>query len=283
MRPQPEEERAEIPLFRIAPVRGLNHPDLVECWHNRELFRALVWRDLAVRYQHTALGVAWVVIQPLATMLVLALIMGTFAHVPSPGVPYCLIAFCGLLAWTLNSRGLNEGSRSLLVHEELLKKVYFPRLFIPATPVASALVDVSIMTVALLVTTLAVGLPLGPHALLLPVFLAMSFLLALSTACLFSACDLLYRDVRHLIPFIGQMWFFLSPVIYPSSLVPPAWRWLYNLNPIVAVVDGIRWSLLGSPPPAPGLIAESIAGILLIGAIGTYVFRAIESTMADTI
>jgi lipopolysaccharide transport system permease protein len=268
-------------LIRVP--RGLPHPDLAECWHYRDLFFALVVRDLTVRYRHTLLGILWVIAQPLATMLVVALILGKFAHLPSDGVPYTLVAFCGLLPWMLCSRALGDGVRAMSSGSGLVTKIYFPRLFLPSVPIVSSLPDLGIMVLVLMVAMPITGQAYSFRMMALPGILAIALALSLGISWLMSACDVMFRDVRHLAPFISQLWFYLSPVIYLSTLVTGPWKPFYRLNPLATIIDGVRWSVLGTA--APGLLAISfcVLSTVLVLAVGLYAFRYAERHLDEVV
>ncbi len=279
------EDHGMSPVLQIRPPAGLPHPNLRECWLFRDLFMAFLWRDLAVRYRHAFLGITWVVLQPLATMAVLGLVLGRHGLTSDRmGARTHLMAFCGLCSsWTLITRSLGEGSRSLAANEALLTKVYFPRLFVPATPVCTTLVDLAIMSAVLLVLLPFWGAWPGLSMLLLPLFLLQALLLALGLAWLVSGMDLLFRDLRHLVPFLAQVWFFISPVIYPSSLVPGSMRRIYDLNPLVGIIEGVRWSVLGAPMPElrTEVLGASVSVMLFL--LGMYVFRYLERSLTEAL
>ena len=276
-------EQTEVPLLRIQPTKGWRWLDLRELWAYRELIYFLTWRDLKVRYKQTALGIAWVLLQPLAMMAVFVLFFGRLAHVPSDGVPYPLFALAGLLPWQLFSRTISESTNSVLVDQRLITRVYFPRLSIPLASTLAGLVDF-LVAGSLFVIFLAVshkGLP--QTVIWLPCFLLLLLITALGIGFWLSALNVEYRDVMYLIPFLNQFWLFLTPVVYPSSLIPEPWRIVYGLNPMVGVVEGFRWSLLGTGhPPGPMMLASTLVAVswFLSGIIW---FRTREQTFVDTI
>ena len=256
---------------------------LHELWAYRELLYFLVWRDIKVRYKQTVLGAAWVILQPLLTMVVFTLFFGNLAKVPSDGIPYPLFSFTGLVPWTLFAYSLTESSTSLVTNQNLITKVYFPRLIIPLASVLAGLVDFAISFSVLLVLMIYYGVVPQLAALTIPLFVIFAVLAALSVGIWLSALNVEFRDVRYTIPFLTQVWMFITPLAYASSLVPPRWRLIYGLNPMAGVVEGFRWALLGKTG-APGLLlAASIgaAGLLLIG--GIYYFRRMERTFADVV
>jgi lipopolysaccharide transport system permease protein len=247
----------EAPVVVIRPRSGWADLALGEAWAYRDLFLLLTWRDLAVRYKQTVIGVAWVALQPLATMAVFSLFLGRLAGVPSDGAPYPLFVLCGLVPWLLMTKAINDAGTSLSANERLITKVYFPRLLLPTAVVASGLVDLAISALILLVLLAGWGRPLSLDALLLPAALVQTLVLALGVGWWLSAFDGLYKDVRYTLPFVTQLWFFASPIAYPASLVPADWRWLYGLNPIAGIIDVIRWTLLGTPRPDAGQIGRA--------------------------
>jgi len=267
----------------IRPSTGWTGVSLRDVWAYRELLYFLAWRDIKVRYKQTALGVIWVVIQPLFAMLVFSVFFGRLAGMPSDGVPYPVFAFCALLPWQLFAHALTESSASLVTNQNLITKVYFPRLIIPLAPVLASLLDFLI----------AFGLLLGMLAYYritptlwvwtLPLFLLLAIALAIGVGLWLAALNARYRDVRYTIPFLTQIWLFATPIAYPSSLVPEPWRAWYGLNPMAGVVDGFRWALLGTADAPGGLMAVSAAVTLVILVSGVHYFRRTERTFADTI
>ena len=256
--------------------------NLGDLWAYRELLYFLTWRDVKVRYKQTLMGVAWVVIQPLATMLIFTFVFNRIAHLDSGAIPYPLFAYSGLLLWAFFAGAVSAGTNSLISNTSLVTKVYFPRAFIPAAAVGAGLVDFGVG--ALLMAGLAVyyGVHVTWGLLLLPVFVALAAALALATGMLASALTVKYRDLRHALPFILQFWMFASPVIYPSSAVPARWRWLLTLNPLAGVLEGFRASLTGlgfdwTLAAVPFFVAP------LLLALAFYVFRRLEDTFADVI
>jgi len=276
-------EAAGPPHVVIRPSTGWTGVSLRDLWAYRELLYFLAWRDIKVRYKQTALGVIWVVIQPLFAMLVFSVFFGRLAGMPSDGVPYPVFAFCALLPWQLFAHALTESSASLVTNQNLITKVYFPRLIIPLAPVLASLLDFLI----------AFGLLLGMLAYYritptlwvwtLPLFLLLAIALAIGVGLWLAALNARYRDVRYTIPFLTQIWLFATPIAYPSSLVPEPWRAWYGLNPMAGVVDGFRWALLGTADAPGGLMAVSAAVTLVILVSGVYYFRRTERTFADTI
>jgi len=273
---------ADAPVLVIEPSRGWVPLRLGELWAYRELLYFLVWRDIKVRYKQTALGVAWAVLQPLFTMLIFTIFFGRLAKVPSDGVPYPLFAYCGLLPWQLFVRSITDSAGSLVSNQSLITKVYFPRLVIPLSGVLAGLVDFALAFGLLIVLMVFYGTAPTPNVVFLPLFVLMAVGSALAVGLWLSALNVKYRDVRHTIPFLTQCWLFVTPIAYPSSLVPPEWRAVYGLNPLAGVVDGFRWALLGSG--APGSIVFVSAVVVIAGLVaGLYYFRRMETSFADVV
>jgi lipopolysaccharide transport system permease protein len=265
---------------RLTPRKGWEWPPLREAWAGRELLLWLVWRDVTIRYKQTALGVLWAVIPPLLTMVVFSVFFGRLAHMPSDGLPYPLFALCGIIPWTYFSTALGNGAQSLASQQHILSKVYFPRLFFPLTAVLTPLVDFAIALVVLLALAGAYGLSLPGSIVWLPAFLALGILTATAVSLWLSALSARYRDVRFVIPFAVQLWMFLTPVVYPASIVPDRWRTLYGLNPMVGVIEGFRWALAGGRSPAPVTFTAAIAVMALLAG-GLVYFRREERTLVD--
>jgi lipopolysaccharide transport system permease protein len=256
---------------------------IAEAWSARELMYFLVWRDLKVRYKQTALGALWALIQPFATMVVFSLFFGRLVGVPSDGVPYPIFAFAALVPWTYFSTALGGGAQSLVGSQGLISKVYFPRLVIPIASIATPLVDGGIAMAMLFVLMGWYGI-LPPSAVaVLPLFAALAIAAAAAAAVWLSALGARYRDVRYVIPFLTQFWLFVTPVAYPTTLLPERWRLVYGLNPMATVVDGFRWTLLGTPPPAPAMAAVSCAVVALALWTGLKYFQRSEARLADTL
>jgi lipopolysaccharide transport system permease protein len=267
----------------IRPTNGLPSLHLGELWHYRELVYFLIWRDVKVRYKQTALGAAWAVIQPLLAMLIFTVFFGRLAKVPSDNLPYPLFAYCALVPWTFFATGLTMGSNSLVEGANLLRKVYFPRMVMPLSSVLAGLVDFSIAFVVLLGMVAFYGRWPGLNVLWLPPLLLLGLMTALGVSLWLSALNVEYRDVRHTIPFIIQIWMFASPVAYPASLVPSKLRPLYGINPMVGVVEGFRWALLGAHTrPGPVVIVSVVASLSILIS-GALYFRRMEKTFADVV
>ena len=270
-------------ILRIRPSRGWQQLKLKELWHYRELLYFLSWRDIKVRYKQTVLGAAWAVIQPFFTMVVFSLFFGKLAKVPFDGVPYPLFAFAALVPWTFFASGLTHSSNSLVDSATLLKKVYFPRLVIPISSVMSGVVDFVFAFIVLLAMMLVYGVLPTANVMWLPLLLVLAFGTALGVGLWLSALNVQYRDVRHTISFLTQFWLFATPIAYPSSLLSEPWRTVYALNPMVGVVEGFRWALLGTgTAPGPMILVSSLTAlIILVG--GAFYFRRMEKTFADVV
>jgi len=274
---------ADISVIRIEPSRGWVSIELSELWTYRELLYFLIWRDVKVRYKQTVIGIGWAILQPLLTMVIFTMIFGNFAKIPSDGLPYPVFAFTALLPWNLFAGALNRCTLSLVGSANLITKVYFPRLIVPVSAIISGIIDFAIAFVFLL------GLMLWFHivptwgAIALPIFLLLTLITALAVGLWLSALDVRYRDVGHAIPFLIQIWMFLSPVAYPLSVVPEKWRLLYSLNPMVGVIEGFRWALLGKESPDFMVIAVSTAVVVALLLSGLVSFPRLERTFADVV
>jgi lipopolysaccharide transport system permease protein len=285
----PEARPAKAPLFVIRPGSGWRAVNLGELWRYRGLLWFLALRDVQVRYKQTALGVAWALLQPLFTMLVFTLFFGKLGgmdgRVPWDG-PFALYVFAALLPWQLFAFALTQSSTSLVANRGLITKVYFPRLIVPTAPLLCGLLDFAISFGLMLLMMLAwpgyAWVP-GWQVLFLPLFLLLAVLTSLAVGLWLSALNAIYRDVQYTLPFLTQFWLFLTPVAYPSSIVPERWRWLYGLNPMVGVVDGFRWALLGTGDLSLASLAASVlsVGLLLYG--GAAYFRRMETYFADLV
>jgi lipopolysaccharide transport system permease protein len=279
--PAREEPRREV--VRIRPSRGWKALDLGEMWRYRELLVFLAWRDVALRYKQTALGVGWAVIQPLFTMIVFSVFFGALARVPSDGVPYPLFSLVGLLPWQLFAYALTQASNSLVAEQRLITKVYFPRLLIPLASVLAGLVDFLIAFALVVVAMLIYGVVPGWAILAVPLLTLFAVATALAVGLWLAALNVQFRDVRYTVGFLTQLWMALTPVAYPSSLVPEAYRPLYGLNPMAGVVEGFRWALLGQPDLPVGLMAVSATVVLVLLVGGLFYFRRLERTFADVV
>lgn len=272
-----------VQVIRIERSRGWVALQLKELWAYRELLYFLVWRDVKVRYKQTALGVSWAIIQPVFTMVIFSLFFGRLAKMPSDGIPYPLFSYAALVPWTFFSHGLTLASNSLVGSANLIKKVYFPRLAIPIASVTSGAIDFVIAFIVLLGMMIYYGIVPTLNVIWLPLLLLITFVTSLGVSLWLSALNVQFRDVRYMIPFLTQLWLFATPIAYPSSLLSEPWRTLYSLNPMVGVVEGFRWALLGTDTaPGPILIVSSLAALaLLVG--GAFYFRRLEKTFADVV
>jgi homopolymeric O-antigen transport system permease protein len=271
------------PTAVIEPSRGLGLPDVPLLWRFRELLYFLVWRDVKVRYKQTLLGAAWGVLQPVANMLVLTLVFGMFARIPSEGFPYAVFAYTGVIAWGYLSAALAAASTSLVSDQGLLTKIWFPRLVLPLASVARPAVDLGISTLAALALLAWYGIAPTWRLLALPAWALLAAATALAVGVWLSALHVRFRDVQHAVPLLLQIWMFASPVAYPISLVPESWRWLYVLNPAAQVVEGVRWSLLGKPDVIAHGLPVTVALVLLGLVGGSIFFRRMERSFADVI
>jgi lipopolysaccharide transport system permease protein len=274
----PEDAR----MLVICPSRGWVALNLGDIWEYRELLYFLTWRDLKVRYKQTALGVAWAIIQPLFTMAVFSLFFGRLAHMPSDGVAYPVFSFTALLPWGLFANALGQASNSLVGSSNLLTKVYFPRLIIPLSSVLSGLVDFTVALGVLLILLPIYSVTPGVAVLAFPLFVLLALVAALGVGLWLSALNVEYRDVKYVVPFLTQFWLFATPVAYPSNLLSEPWRTVYGLNPMVGVVEGFRWALLGTQSPGPLIAVSATASVALLVS-GLYYFRRMERTFADVI
>jgi lipopolysaccharide transport system permease protein len=254
-----------------------------ELWAYRELAFFLTWRDIRVRYAQTAIGVAWAVLQPLDLMVVFTVFFGNLANIPSEGVPYPIFSFAALLPWQLFARSLTEAASSLVKDQQLISRVYFPRLLIPVAPILAAVVDFLVASVLLVGLMAFYGISPGWSILWLPLFCVILMVTALGAGLWLSALNVEYRDVSHALPFLNQLWLFLTPVVYPSSLVPERWSWIYGLNPMTGVVEGFRWALLGVGPGPSLRLGGAIVVALGLFLTGIAWFRSREGRFADVV
>jgi lipopolysaccharide transport system permease protein len=269
-------------VLRIEPSRGWISLHLRELWNYRELLYFLVWRDTKVRYKQTALGAAWAIIQPLGTMVVFSVFFGRLAKMPSDGVPYPIFSYAGLVPWTFFASGLTQSSNSLVGSANLIKKVYFPRLTIPIATVLAGIVDFFLAFVILVGMMLFYGIVPTANVLWVPAFLLLALSTSLGVGLWLSAMNVQFRDIRYVVPFIIQFWMFATPIAYPSSLLHEPWKTLFGINPMVGVVEGFRWALLGSGHPGGMLIVSSLTSLALLVS-GAYYFRRMEKSFADVV
>lgn len=273
----------------IEPSSGFTWSRLAELWSYRDLLYFLIWRDVKVRYKQTLLGAAWAILQPLLTAVVFTLFFGQLAGMSSDGLPYPVFSYAGLLVWTFFSQGLSHSAVSLVNSANLVSKVYFPRSLIPMSSVFGGLLDFAIAFPLLLILMIAYGVPVAATALWFPAFLLLAVVTTVGFSLWLAAITLEYRDVRYVVPFLVQLWLFVTPVIYPSSAVVPRIEaaglpsWVFGLNPMAGVIEGFRWSLLGTPSPAVGVILGSAATSLVVLASGALYFSRAERSFADVI
>jgi lipopolysaccharide transport system permease protein len=271
-------------ITRIRPASRVPHIELRELWQYRELAATFAWRDLKVRYKQSLIGVAWAIIQPVMTMIVFTFIFGTFAKVPSQGLPYPVFSYSGILPWTYFATALGAASGSLAMNSTLVTKIYFPRILLPIAAITVPAVDFVLASSVLFGLMAYYSLSVGPHVLLAPLFMVLAAATALGVGLIFSVINVRYRDVPYAIPFIIQIWLFLSPVIYPIKALHQPWeRLILSLNPMSGVITGFRWALLGTPPPSPLLILLSVLSACGFLAFGVVFFRRSEPRFADTI
>ena len=268
---------------RIEPPRGLFALRLQEIWDYRELLYFFVWRDVKVRYKQTAIGILWVVLQPLLTMLVATLFFGRLAKLPSQGLPYSVFCFAGVVPWTYFATSLLNVTNVVVENQRVITKVYFPRLILPVSAALSGLVDFSIGFVVLFIYTLVFGIHPTFTIVFIPLLLLLAILTVLGVGLWLSALNALYRDVRYLIPFLIQFWTLASPVYYSSQLVPQRYRWLYGLNPMAGVIDGFRWALTGRGPAPGSVLIASVAMVLFAVLGGLAFFNRMEGSIADRV
>ncbi|MCL4238181.1 MAG: ABC transporter permease [Anaerolineae bacterium] len=268
----------------IKPLRGWVSLGLNEVWHYRELLFYFIWRDIKVRYKQTLLGAAWAILQPVFTMIVFSIFFGQLAKIPSDGIPYPIFSYAGLLPWTFFATGLTNGANSIVRDANLVKRVYFPRLITPISAVVGGLPDFFLAFLVLVGMMIYYGLfPTAASLLLLPLCLLLALSTSMGVGLWLSALNAEYRDVRYVVPFLTQFWMYATPVVYPSSLLDEPWRTLYGLNPMVSVVEGFRWSLLGQGETVPLMFGLSAVASLILLLSGAFFFRRMERRFADVV
>ena len=273
----------EEQVLILKPTRGWGKLNVGEMWKYRELTYFLTWRDIKVRYKQTALGASWAILQPFLSMVVFSVFFGGLLNVPSEGVPYPVFSYTALLPWGVFAKALNDAGRSLVTNRAMITKIYFPRMVIPLASVISGLVDFSIAFVVLLGMMWYYRIPPTSNIWTLPLFLLLALVTALGVGLWLSALNVLYRDIGYIIPFLTQLWFYLTPIVYPASEVPEQWQTIYALNPMVGVVEGFRWALLGtSTSPGPMVAVSSVVALLMLIS-GMFYFRRMERTFADMV
>ena len=271
------------PTYVLRPTKGWVRLNFTEMWNYRELLYFLTWKEVKVRYQQTVMGMAWAIMQPAFSMIVFTIFFGKLAKMPSDGIPYPLFSYTALLPWTLFTSGVTKSANSLVGESSLLKKVYLPRLFLPLAKNVACLVDFFLSFMILVVLFFYYDVSLTLNVLWLPLFIFLAFITSLGVGLLLSALNAQFRDVQYIVPFFIQMWLFITPVVYPTSMLPDAYKFIYSLNPMVGVVDGFRWALLGVGE-GPGLTmftSFTVTGIIFVA--GLYYFNVMEKTFADVV
>jgi len=279
---EPNDDLPDKPFVVIEPRRGSLAINLHDLWQYRDLLYILAARDIKVRYKQTVLGVLWAIIQPLSMMIIFTLFFGRLAGIPSDGIPYPLFAYAGLLSWAFFSNALNSSGNSLVGNSSLITKVYFPRMIIPIAAVGSGLIDFVIAFGLLVLLMLYYGIGFSPNILMVPILTLLTALLATGIGMWMSALNVKYRDVRYALPFFIQLWMFATPIIYPSSLIPDEWRWLFRINPLTGIVEGYRSAIFGKPFDLTGL-GISIFITLVVLIYSAYTFRQMERGFADIV
>lgn len=275
--------KLDAPLILIKPSKGWVSLKLHELWEYRELLYFLTWRDIKVRYKQTILGAAWAVIQPFFTMVVFSVFFGKLAKIPSDGIPYPLFTYAALVPWTFFANGLNQSSNSLVGSANLITKVYFPRMVIPISSIFSGVLDFILAFIVLLGMMVFYGTFPTLNIFWVPFLLFLAFVTALGVGMWLSALNVQFRDVRYTLPFLTQFWLFATPIAYPSSLLAEPWRTIYGINPMVGVIEGFRWALLGTDTaPGPVIIISSLTALVILFG-GVFYFRRMEKSFADVV
>jgi lipopolysaccharide transport system permease protein len=270
-------------ITELRPTRGLFDLDLGAVWRHRELLQFLVWRELKVRYKQAALGIGWAIIQPVFAALIFTVVFGLFARMPSDGVPYPIFAFAGILPWTYFAEALRRSATGLVTDAELVRKIYFPRLIIPIAMVVAPLIDFLLAFGVLLLMMVWYGVWPTWHMLYLPLLLLVTVVQALAVGLWLGPVNVRFRDVMHTLPFVIQVWMYASPIVYPLSMVPAKYQAAYSLNPMVGVIEGFRWALLGTGSLNVSAILISMSMMLLVLLGGLVYFRKMERSFADVI
>jgi lipopolysaccharide transport system permease protein len=264
------------------PRRGLPRLELGEAWRRRDLGVVLAQRTLKVRYRQTLLGVAWALLQPLAGLVIFTVVFGRLAKLPSGGLPYAVFVYPAMCLWTYVSASVSAAAAELPQNPHLVTRIYFPRILSPAAAVAPALLDFTVALALTAVLLVVYGVAPGPQLVLVPLWMAAAAIVSFGVGTWLAAVNVKYRDVRQVLPFLLQTWFFFSPMVFPSSLVGDPWRTLYAVNPLVGLVDGFRWSLVGAAPPPPADLASLVSAVIIVVG-GLYYFRSVEVGFADVI
>ena len=278
-----QSQALKLSKIHIAPTKGRVSLNLKELWAYRELLYFFTWRDLKVRYKQTVLGASWAVLQPFLTMVIFSIFFGRLAKIDSEGLPYPIFSFAALVPWNFFSHAMNGGSNSLISNANMVKKIYFPKMTLPISAALGGLVDLALAFIVLIGMMLYYGYVPTINVIWLPLFLLLTLATSLGAGLWFSAMNVRFRDVRYTVPFITQAWMFLTPIAYSSTLLDEPWKTIYGLNPMVGVVEGFRWALLGTgTPPGTSLIFSSLAALLFLLS-GVYYFRQAEKDFADVI
>lgn len=273
----------DLPVVRTDAAQNSLGLNVRELWSYRELIYFFVWRDIKVRYKQSVIGVGWAVIQPVMIMVVFSLLFGRLARLPSDEIPHPIFYFSALVPWLYFANSLAQVTSSIVGQQTLVKKVYFPRLVLPIVAVVSGLVDLALASVVLAGLALFYGMVPSWTLLVLPAYVLLAMMTALALGLWLAPLNAIYRDVRHAIPFVIQIWMFASPVVYSSTLVPEPWRWLYRLNPLAGTIEGFRWIVTGRGIPFDGPMLASAIIVLLVGITGLVYFRRTESTIVDVV
>jgi lipopolysaccharide transport system permease protein len=273
----------ELPRTRREASKGWAWPKLRELWEFRELLYFFAWRDIKVRYKQTVMGVLWAIIQPFLTMVIFSLFFGRLASIPSDGLPYPVFSYAALVPWTFFANALAQASNSLVINANMIKKIYFPRLALPIASVLAGVIDFVLAFVVLLGIMLYYGLVPTLNIIWLPFFALLALVTSLGVSLWLAAMNVQFRDVHYTIPFLTQAWLFVTPIAYPSSLLPEPWRTLYGLNPMAGVVEGFRWALLGTDTAPGKMIIISALVALTLFVSGAFYFRRMEQSFADVL
>jgi lipopolysaccharide transport system permease protein len=274
---------SNLPRTRRQPSERWAWPKLRELWEYRELLLFFAWRDIKVRYRQTVMGALWAIIQPVFTMVIFSLFFGRLANIPSDGLPYPIFSFAALVPWTFFANAITQASNSLVLSGNMLKKIYFPRLALPIATVLAGAVDFVLAFIVLLGIMLFYGLVPTANIIWLPFFALLAFITSIGVSLWLAAMNVQFRDVRYTIPFLTQAWLFVTPIAYPSSLLPEPWRTVYGLNPMAGVIEGFRWALLGTgTAPGPMLMVSSVVALILLVS-GAFYFRNMEQSFADVV
>jgi lipopolysaccharide transport system permease protein len=275
--------RHSSPFFVIEPNRSWFNLKLKALWDYRELLYFLAWRDLKARYAQTVMGLAWAVVQPLFMMAVFTIIFDKIARFPSDGIPYPLFAYAALVPWTFFAKSLDRSGFSVVAESNLITKIYFPRLIIPLSATLGGLLDFAIAFLLLVAMMVWFGVLPTWKLVMVPLYLLLTVMASLAVSLWFSALFVKYRDIAAVIPLLTQVWMFASPIVYPVSMIPQEWQKLYNMNPMVGVIGGFRWALLGAPAPDPAVLALNVLTIAVSLVLGMAYFNRMANTFADVI